>query len=173
MSNTRVDDRLWGLNGRYQLPSMFTRVLSVSCRTDPPVCLSSFSACSNLKNIPASLQLFDKHLELQQILNKFCIPLIFGVFFFRTPLTSANDFTSTKSRIIQLCLELTSTVQKVSDAQSEICVVWSMKSRERRSWTEPHLGLCLFSSFDDDHDQIVSVYMFSELWWWISLRFLI
>ncbi|KAI3363893.1 hypothetical protein L3Q82_001495 [Scortum barcoo] len=29
-----------------------------------------------------------------------------------TPLTSANDFTSTKSRIIQLCLELTSTVQK-------------------------------------------------------------
>ncbi|XP_041815339.1 connector enhancer of kinase suppressor of ras 3 [Chelmon rostratus] len=30
----------------------------------------------------------------------------------RTPLTSANDFTSTKSRIIQLCLELTSTVQK-------------------------------------------------------------
>ncbi|KAG7220540.1 hypothetical protein INR49_017977 [Caranx melampygus] len=33
----------------------------------------------------------------------------------RTPLTSANDFTSTKSRIIQLCLELTSTVQKVSE----------------------------------------------------------
>ncbi|CAK6978794.1 connector enhancer of kinase suppressor of ras 3 [Scomber scombrus] len=30
----------------------------------------------------------------------------------RTPLTSPNDFTSTKSRIIQLCLELTSTVQK-------------------------------------------------------------
>uniref|UniRef100_UPI0037E7C787 connector enhancer of kinase suppressor of ras 3 n=1 Tax=Semicossyphus pulcher TaxID=241346 RepID=UPI0037E7C787 len=30
----------------------------------------------------------------------------------RTPLTSANDFTATKSRIIQLCLELTSTVQK-------------------------------------------------------------
>ncbi|XP_060908711.1 connector enhancer of kinase suppressor of ras 3 [Labrus mixtus] len=30
----------------------------------------------------------------------------------RTPLTSANDFTSTKSRIIHLCLELTSTVQK-------------------------------------------------------------
>ncbi|KAJ4929017.1 hypothetical protein JOQ06_004638 [Pogonophryne albipinna] len=30
----------------------------------------------------------------------------------RTPLTSSNDFTSTKSRIIQLCLELTSTVQK-------------------------------------------------------------
>ncbi|CAJ1077681.1 connector enhancer of kinase suppressor of ras 3-like [Xyrichtys novacula] len=30
----------------------------------------------------------------------------------RTPLTSANDFTSTKSKIIQLCLELTSTVQK-------------------------------------------------------------
>ncbi|TKS76178.1 Connector enhancer of kinase suppressor of ras 3 [Collichthys lucidus] len=30
----------------------------------------------------------------------------------RTPLTSANDFTSTKGRIIQLCLELTSTVQK-------------------------------------------------------------
>ncbi|XP_044025003.1 connector enhancer of kinase suppressor of ras 3 [Siniperca chuatsi] len=30
----------------------------------------------------------------------------------RTSLTSANDFTSTKSRIIQLCLELTSTVQK-------------------------------------------------------------
>ncbi|XP_054475014.1 connector enhancer of kinase suppressor of ras 3 [Anoplopoma fimbria] len=29
-----------------------------------------------------------------------------------TPLTSTNDFTSTKSRIIQLCLELTSTVQK-------------------------------------------------------------
>lgn len=32
--------------------------------------------------------------------------------------TSANDFTSTKSRIIQLCLELTSTVQKVSEAQT-------------------------------------------------------
>lgn len=30
----------------------------------------------------------------------------------RTPLTSGNNFTSTKSRIIQLCLELTSTVQK-------------------------------------------------------------
>ncbi|XP_071058635.1 connector enhancer of kinase suppressor of ras 3-like [Pseudochaenichthys georgianus] len=30
----------------------------------------------------------------------------------RTLLTSSNDFTSTKSRIIQLCLELTSTVQK-------------------------------------------------------------
>ncbi|KAF0023940.1 hypothetical protein F2P81_024570 [Scophthalmus maximus] len=30
----------------------------------------------------------------------------------RTPLTSTNDFTATKSRIIQLCLELTSTVQK-------------------------------------------------------------
>ncbi|KAI9528363.1 hypothetical protein NQZ68_022055 [Dissostichus eleginoides] len=30
----------------------------------------------------------------------------------RTPLTSSKDFTSTKSRIIQLCLELTSTVQK-------------------------------------------------------------
>ncbi|XP_032399701.1 connector enhancer of kinase suppressor of ras 3 isoform X1 [Etheostoma spectabile] len=30
----------------------------------------------------------------------------------RTPLASANNFTSTKSRIIQLCLELTSTVQK-------------------------------------------------------------
>ncbi|XP_070705951.1 connector enhancer of kinase suppressor of ras 3 [Pempheris klunzingeri] len=30
----------------------------------------------------------------------------------RTPLTGTNDFTSTKSRIIQLCLELTSTVQK-------------------------------------------------------------
>ncbi|XP_070782392.1 connector enhancer of kinase suppressor of ras 3 [Enoplosus armatus] len=30
----------------------------------------------------------------------------------RTPLTSTSDFTSTKSRIIQLCLELTSTVQK-------------------------------------------------------------
>lgn len=30
----------------------------------------------------------------------------------RTPLSSTNDFTSTKSTIIQLCLELTSTVQK-------------------------------------------------------------
>ncbi|XP_049613767.1 connector enhancer of kinase suppressor of ras 3 isoform X1 [Syngnathus scovelli] len=30
----------------------------------------------------------------------------------RTPLTSASDFTSTKSNIVQLCLELTSTVQK-------------------------------------------------------------
>ncbi|XP_068454847.1 connector enhancer of kinase suppressor of ras 3 [Clinocottus analis] len=29
-----------------------------------------------------------------------------------TPLTSSSDFTATKSRIIQLCLELTSTVQK-------------------------------------------------------------
>ena len=36
----------------------------------------------------------------------------------RTPLTSANDFTSTKSKIIQLCLELTSTVQKVSEAHT-------------------------------------------------------
>lgn len=33
----------------------------------------------------------------------------------RTPLSGATDFTSTKSRIVQLCLELTSTVQKVSD----------------------------------------------------------
>ncbi|KAK5852578.1 hypothetical protein PBY51_006431 [Eleginops maclovinus] len=38
----------------------------------------------------------------------------------RTPLTSANDFTSTKSRIIQLCLELTSTVQK-SRALNGVC----------------------------------------------------
>ncbi|XP_066532910.1 connector enhancer of kinase suppressor of ras 3 [Hoplias malabaricus] len=30
----------------------------------------------------------------------------------RTPLTGVSDFTSTKNRIIQLCLELTSTVQK-------------------------------------------------------------
>ncbi|TNM94453.1 hypothetical protein fugu_017212 [Takifugu bimaculatus] len=30
----------------------------------------------------------------------------------RTPLSGTNDFTSTKSRIVQLCLELTSTVQK-------------------------------------------------------------
>lgn len=39
-------------------------------------------------------------------------------FFPRTPLSSAKDFTSTKSRIIQLCLELTSTVQKVSETQT-------------------------------------------------------
>uniref|UniRef100_A0A665UHC0 Cnksr family member 3 n=3 Tax=Echeneis naucrates TaxID=173247 RepID=A0A665UHC0_ECHNA len=40
----------------------------------------------------------------------------------RTPLTSANDFTSTKSRIIQLCLELTSTVQKD-------CTVYEMEEK--------------------------------------------
>ncbi|KAM9840759.1 connector enhancer of kinase suppressor of ras 3-like [Aulostomus maculatus] len=52
----------------------------------------------------------------------------------RTPLTSTRDFTSTKSRIIHLCLELTSTVQKdctayemeekileVSQALSSVC----------------------------------------------------
>ncbi|KAM7395910.1 hypothetical protein PAMA_007268 [Pampus argenteus] len=40
----------------------------------------------------------------------------------RTPLTSANDFTSTKSTIIQLCLELTSTVQKD-------CTVYEMEEK--------------------------------------------
>ncbi|KAM6915078.1 connector enhancer of kinase suppressor of ras 3 [Xenentodon cancila] len=40
----------------------------------------------------------------------------------RTPLTSANDFTSTKSRIIQLCLELTSTVQKD-------CTIYEMEEK--------------------------------------------
>ncbi|XP_044185752.1 connector enhancer of kinase suppressor of ras 3 [Thunnus albacares] len=40
----------------------------------------------------------------------------------RTPLTGANDFTSTKSRIIQLCLELTSTVQKD-------CTVYEMEEK--------------------------------------------
>ncbi|GAA6215467.1 connector enhancer of kinase suppressor of ras 3-like [Lates japonicus] len=40
----------------------------------------------------------------------------------RTPLTSPNDFTSTKSRIIQLCLELTSTVQKD-------CTVYEMEEK--------------------------------------------
>ncbi|AWP20440.1 putative connector enhancer of kinase suppressor of ras 3-like [Scophthalmus maximus] len=40
----------------------------------------------------------------------------------RTPLTSANDFTATKSRIIQLCLELTSTVQKD-------CTVYEMEEK--------------------------------------------
>uniref|UniRef100_A0A3Q0SB44 Cnksr family member 3 n=1 Tax=Amphilophus citrinellus TaxID=61819 RepID=A0A3Q0SB44_AMPCI len=40
----------------------------------------------------------------------------------RTPLTSANDFTSTKRKIIQLCLELTSTVQKD-------CTVYEMEER--------------------------------------------
>ncbi|KAM8832275.1 connector enhancer of kinase suppressor of ras 3-like isoform 2-T2 [Spinachia spinachia] len=39
-----------------------------------------------------------------------------------TPLTGANDFTSTKSRIIQLCLELTSTVQKD-------CTVYEMEEK--------------------------------------------
>ncbi|XP_069544567.1 connector enhancer of kinase suppressor of ras 3-like isoform X1 [Brachyistius frenatus] len=40
----------------------------------------------------------------------------------RTPLTSSNDFTSTKSRIIHLCLELTSTVQKD-------CTVYEMEEK--------------------------------------------
>ncbi|XP_029965701.1 connector enhancer of kinase suppressor of ras 3-like isoform X2 [Salarias fasciatus] len=40
----------------------------------------------------------------------------------RTPLTGANDLTSTKSRIIQLCLELTSTVQKD-------CTVYEMEEK--------------------------------------------
>ncbi|XP_028996210.2 connector enhancer of kinase suppressor of ras 3-like [Betta splendens] len=40
----------------------------------------------------------------------------------RTPLTSTNDFTSTKSTIIQLCLELTSTVQKD-------CTVYEMEEK--------------------------------------------
>ncbi|CAB1444932.1 unnamed protein product [Pleuronectes platessa] len=40
----------------------------------------------------------------------------------RTPLTSPNDFTSTKGRIIQLCLELTSTVQKD-------CTVYEMEEK--------------------------------------------
>lgn len=34
----------------------------------------------------------------------------------RTPLTGISDFTSTKNKIIQLCLELTTTVQQVSMA---------------------------------------------------------
>ncbi|KAM4521601.1 connector enhancer of kinase suppressor of ras 3 isoform 1-T1 [Odontesthes bonariensis] len=40
----------------------------------------------------------------------------------RTPMTSANDFTSTKGRIIHLCLELTSTVQKD-------CTVYEMEEK--------------------------------------------
>lgn len=44
--------------------------------------------------------------------------VLFCFFFPRTPLSRAKDFTSTKSRIIQLCLELTSTVQKVSETQT-------------------------------------------------------
>ncbi|XP_047244370.1 connector enhancer of kinase suppressor of ras 3 isoform X3 [Girardinichthys multiradiatus] len=40
----------------------------------------------------------------------------------RSPLTSPNDFTSTRSRIIQLCLELTSTVQKD-------CTVYEMEEK--------------------------------------------
>ncbi|XP_041831738.1 connector enhancer of kinase suppressor of ras 3-like isoform X2 [Melanotaenia boesemani] len=40
----------------------------------------------------------------------------------RTPLTTASDFTSTKGRIIQLCLELTSTVQKD-------CTVYEMEEK--------------------------------------------
>nr|XP_012779372.2 connector enhancer of kinase suppressor of ras 3 [Maylandia zebra] len=40
----------------------------------------------------------------------------------RTPLSSANDFTSTKGKIIQLCLELTSTVQKD-------CTVYEMEEK--------------------------------------------
>lgn len=47
----------------------------------------------------------------------------------RTPLTSANDFTSTKSKIIQLCLELTSTVQKVSEAQTPPWWCWWCSGR--------------------------------------------
>ncbi|MEQ2194486.1 hypothetical protein XENOCAPTIV_030048, partial [Xenoophorus captivus] len=39
-----------------------------------------------------------------------------------SPLTSPNDFTSTRSRIIQLCLELTSTVQKD-------CTVYEMEEK--------------------------------------------
>lgn len=31
----------------------------------------------------------------------------------RTPLTGISDFTATKNKIIQLCLELTTTVQQV------------------------------------------------------------
>ncbi|XP_041716814.1 connector enhancer of kinase suppressor of ras 3 [Coregonus clupeaformis] len=40
----------------------------------------------------------------------------------RTPLTGISDFTSTKNRIIQLCLELTSTVQKD-------CTVYEMEEK--------------------------------------------
>uniref|UniRef100_A0A3Q2PES6 Cnksr family member 3 n=1 Tax=Fundulus heteroclitus TaxID=8078 RepID=A0A3Q2PES6_FUNHE len=40
----------------------------------------------------------------------------------RSPLTSLSDFTSTRSRIIQLCLELTSTVQKD-------CTVFQMEEK--------------------------------------------
>lgn len=41
----------------------------------------------------------------------------------RTPLSGTNDFTATKSRIVQLCLELTSTVQKVAD----LCLLLSQR----------------------------------------------
>ncbi|KAM9704497.1 connector enhancer of kinase suppressor of ras 3-like isoform 2-T9 [Menidia menidia] len=40
----------------------------------------------------------------------------------RTPMTTANDFSSTKGRIIHLCLELTSTVQKD-------CTVYQMEEK--------------------------------------------
>lgn len=53
--------------------------------------------------------------EARSVLSRVHVTDPVGLFC-RTPLTSSNDFSATKSRIIQLCLELTSTVQKVSDA---------------------------------------------------------
>lgn len=51
----------------------------------------------------------------EALIHRLLFP-VFSVFLSRSPLTSPKDFTSIKSRIIQLCLELTSTVQKVSEA---------------------------------------------------------
>uniref|UniRef100_A0A8D3A4M0 Connector enhancer of kinase suppressor of ras 3-like n=1 Tax=Scophthalmus maximus TaxID=52904 RepID=A0A8D3A4M0_SCOMX len=56
----------------------------------------------------------------------------------RTPLTSANDFTATKSRIIQLCLELTSTVQKD-------CTVYEMEEKILE------VGIYIKSTYDGLH----------------------
>lgn len=81
----------------------------------------------------------------------------------RTPLTGANDFTSTKSRIIQLCLELTSTVQKVSEAQASPALVFRLflldfmcvkllvlTGHQRHTCPVVTLWVCLFPDFDDD-----------------------
>uniref|UniRef100_A0A673JGX6 Cnksr family member 3 n=1 Tax=Sinocyclocheilus rhinocerous TaxID=307959 RepID=A0A673JGX6_9TELE len=48
--------------------------------------------------------------------------LVLFVFVCRTPLTGISDFTSTKNKIIQLCLELTTTVQKD-------CTVFEMEEK--------------------------------------------
>lgn len=104
----------------------------------------------------------------------------------RTPLTSGNNFTSTKSRIIQLCLELTSTVQKVSvsvsEAQTSLCSPqWGHCSDRKLSDAVCLKMLVRFVTTGTVSSQaLIMIMMINQItsgtctksfWWWISFRY--